>query len=180
MSERMTKKNLIKTYDRGGEPAGVFSRVDAEEKGLIIATVVIALFDKQGYVWLSLRSHGKNTHPGMWDITVSGCVDEADSSNLEAARREVAEETGIDVELTSVGKIELQFFENGKDIVRMPEVFYGVTDSHPKIIDGEVDGFAKYPMPTFRQKYIKYPDLIIRGIDKEIEAAYQHLNGESK
>lgn len=174
----MTAENLVKIYNDEGEVIQPTTREEAERKGLIIATVVVALFNTDDEVWLSLRSHNKSTHPGMWDITVAGCVDDADGSNLDAAVREVQEETGLDVDLASAGKLRFTFSENGGTVIRMPEVFYGSTNETPKITDDEVAGFARFPLNTFRRNFEAYPSLYIPNIREEIELAATHLGME--
>ena len=176
----MTVEKLVKIYDQDGEVAEPATREEAERKGLIIATVVVALFNTDGEVWLSLRSHDKSTHPGMWDITVAGCVDEADGSNLDAAQREVKEETGLDVDLHSAGKLTFTFGENGGTVTRFPEIFYGTTSDTPEITDDEVAGFARYPLPVFRHNSETYSELYIPTIREEIELAAKHLGIEEE
>ncbi len=174
----MTKKTLVKTYNKKGEDAGVETREAAERKGLILASVVVALFDQDDKVWLSLRSHKKSTHRGKWDLAVSGCVDAVDATNLAAAQRESKEEAGLELDLQSAGRMRLVFPENGNDVIRFPEVFYAQTSQIPRISNDEVDGFARFPIPVLREHVAQNPNNYVPTVLEEIEFAYEHLRGE--
>ena len=176
----MTKEAMVKIYDDEGNNAGVTSRIEAEQKGLIIATVVVAIFSLDDEIWLSLRSHNKNTHPGMWDISVAGCVDAGDETNLIAAEREVKEETGLELNLVSAGRLKFVFEENGANVVRLPEIFVGQTAEIPQITDQEADDFAKYPINVFNENFTNHPNMYVPAIKQEIDVAFKKLKEEMR
>lgn len=54
----------------------------------------IVLFNSRGQVMVQLRSHLKDTNPGLWDASAAGHVDSGESY-LQCAARELHEELGI-------------------------------------------------------------------------------------
>lgn len=172
-------EGLVRLYDSQGEDAGVATRAEAEGRGLIIATVFTVIFDKKYRVWTSLRSYEKTTHPGKWDMTSRGCVDEEDETNRHAAQRELLEEAGLSTLLTSAGKMQHSFEENGGVVVRFPEVFFGVTEEIPQIQNEEVDGFMRLPIETLRTRFARHPHLYVPTILEEVELAFNTMQGGS-
>ncbi len=93
---------------------------------VIVETDAGRLFQRRGLL--------KDTHPGWWCLSCAGHV-AAGESYAESARRELAEETGIEgVELERIGTLLMRFADetemagifaathSGEMIVRPPEV----------------------------------------------------------
>ncbi len=57
----------------------------------------VLVFNSRGHLLLQKRSSSKDVQPGRWDTSVGGHLDPGETY-VEAARREMAEELGIDVE----------------------------------------------------------------------------------
>lgn len=64
------------------------------DKGLLHAIVVIIVCHDDGTYLLMQRDWNKSMFPGLWEAGASGCVLKGESF-LEAAKRELLEETGI-------------------------------------------------------------------------------------
>jgi isopentenyldiphosphate isomerase len=62
---------------------------------LIHRVAHVLVFRSDGALFLQLRSPDKDVQPGKWDTSVGGHVDAGESYD-EAARREMAEELGIE------------------------------------------------------------------------------------
>ena len=174
----MATETLVKIYDTEGNFVEPTTREEAERKGLIMATIVVVLFTEEGSAWMSLRSHKKSTHRGKWDITVAGCVDADDETNLYTAKRELLEEAGLSVDLSSAGFLEFDMAENGGTVTRRPEVFAGVTSEIPVINEDEVDGFARFPLDALRTTFNEHTELFIPKALEEVELAAKHLGVE--
>jgi isopentenyl-diphosphate delta-isomerase type 1 len=56
--------------------------------------VHVAVFDRNGQLYLQKRSQKKRIQPGKWDTSVGGHVDPGESYE-QAARRELCEELGV-------------------------------------------------------------------------------------
>lgn len=176
----MTKEMLVRTYDNDGNDADEVSRTEAESKGLIIANVMVVVFNSKNHVWIQLRSHSKSTHPGAWDVTAGGCVD-AGETTMQAAVRELAEESGISgLKLKSAGRQRQEFTENGGTVVRLPEIFYARSDAIPQISDGEAVGFAAYPINALHRVFETSPELGVPSLLKEVDFAFEALLKEEK
>jgi isopentenyldiphosphate isomerase len=70
---------------------------------LIHREVNMAIFNKNNKVLLQQRSMNKS-HPGAWKITATGHV-KAGENPIDAAKRELSEELGINIELLYYKKI---------------------------------------------------------------------------
>ena len=64
------------------------------DEGLLHAVVVIIVYHEDGTYLLMKRDWNKSKFPGLWEAGASGCVLKSESF-LEAAKRELLEETGI-------------------------------------------------------------------------------------
>uniref|UniRef100_A0A0G4FNN3 Nudix hydrolase domain-containing protein n=1 Tax=Chromera velia CCMP2878 TaxID=1169474 RepID=A0A0G4FNN3_9ALVE len=74
------------------------SRGDVHRDGEWHRAVHIWLADNDGRVLLQKRSEHKDTHPGMWDVSVAGHID-AGGDPLRSAVREIWEEVGLTLSL---------------------------------------------------------------------------------
>ena len=73
-------------------------------KGLLHRAVLIFLTNPRGEVYLQKRAGHLLFYPGYWSASVTGHVSSGETY-LQAAKREVKEELGIDCELTERGKV---------------------------------------------------------------------------
>lgn len=64
------------------------------EEGLLHAVVVIIVYHEDGVYLLMQRDWNKSKFPGLWEAGASGCLLKGENF-LEAAKRELLEETGI-------------------------------------------------------------------------------------
>jgi len=72
-------------------------RSEVHRLGLLHRAVHILVFNAAGEVFLQKRSMSKDTHPGSWDSSCSGHVDQGEDYD-ESAIRELGEELGITVD----------------------------------------------------------------------------------
>lgn len=73
-------------------------------KGLLHRAILVFLVNPQGEVYLQKRARDILFYPGHWSASCTGHVSSGETY-LEAAKREVKEELGIDCELTELGKL---------------------------------------------------------------------------
>jgi isopentenyldiphosphate isomerase len=96
---------LIEIWDASGSPTGKTAlKSKVHKAGWFHPTVHVWFYTASAMVLLQKRASEKDTFPGLWDVSVAGHV-LADEIPLDAAKREVREEIGIDLETGS-----LQFF----------------------------------------------------------------------
>ena len=89
---------------------------EAHKNGWFHATVHIWLFTSDKKILLQKRALTKKVFPGIWDISVAGHIG-AGEEILEAAKREIFEEIGLELEekdLIKIGtRIHQVIHENG-------------------------------------------------------------------
>lgn len=89
---------MIDELDGAGEPTGrSFPRKQIHKRGLWHRTVHVWLLNSSKQLLLQKRSHLKESHPGLWDISAAGHCCSGDTS-IYSAVREIQEELGIEVE----------------------------------------------------------------------------------
>ena len=96
---------LLPVVDRRDRQVSLAPRSQVHAQGLLHRSVHILVFTPYGHLWLQRRSPAKDTHPGKWTSSASGHVD-PDESYDQAARRELQEELGLELELEYLGKVE--------------------------------------------------------------------------
>jgi len=79
-------------------------REEVHGNNLLHRAVHILIFRKNGEVYLQKRSRWKDRHPLVWDSSAAGHVDAGEGYD-EAAKRELNEELGIQVELEKICKL---------------------------------------------------------------------------
>ncbi len=79
-------------------------RGEVHGNNLLHRAVHILIFSKNGQIYLQKRSRWKDRHPLVWDSSAAGHVDASEGYD-EAAKRELREELGIEVELTRVCRL---------------------------------------------------------------------------
>ncbi len=93
----MHDAELLDELDENGLQTGrQLSRDLVHSSGAWHKTVHIWVLNPNQELLLQQRSFTKESHPGYWDISAAGHCSSGDSS-LEAARRELREELGIEV-----------------------------------------------------------------------------------
>ncbi len=73
-------------------------------RGLLHRAILVFLINDRGDVYLQKRARDVLFCPGHWSASVTGHVSSGETY-LEAAKREVKEELGIDCELRELGKL---------------------------------------------------------------------------
>ncbi|WP_159948176.1 NUDIX hydrolase [Polaribacter septentrionalilitoris] len=96
---------LIDILTPEGKPTGKTAlKSEAHKNGWFHATVHIWLFTKDEKILLQKRALTKKVFPGLWDISVAGHI-AAGESILSAAKREVFEEIGLELQENDLIKI---------------------------------------------------------------------------
>ncbi len=84
--------DVVDEHDR---TVGVETRGVVHARGLRHRAVHLFVFNGRGELFLQKRSPWKDKHPGKWDSSAAGHLDSGEDY-LTAARRELAEELGLD------------------------------------------------------------------------------------
>jgi isopentenyldiphosphate isomerase len=110
------------------------TRAEMRRDRLQHRAVAVAVFSSDGRLLVHRRSDTKDVWPGQWDIAAGGVV-AAGEDYLDAARREVAEELGVEViELEPLG--EGRFRDDA--VALIARGFRVVHDGPFRFTDGEI------------------------------------------
>jgi len=89
--------------DEQDQEVGLAPLDEASAKGLYHRLVRIVIEDEQGRLLLQKRAAHMRTFPNCWDSAAAGHVDQGDTYD-SAAQQELAEEVGLHLPLTRVGR----------------------------------------------------------------------------
>ena len=123
----------LEVVDLGGNVLEVVPRSRVRAENLLHRTTFVIVRSSQGDVLVHRRADWKDLLPGWWDIAFGGAVGVGEPWE-EAARRELAEEAGIDTPLQELGS----YHYDGDESRELGRLYLTVSDgpfSHP---DGEV------------------------------------------
>lgn len=106
---------LIDIYDRDRRLTGkVVPRETALGDGEYRLVIHVFIFDRQNRLLIQLRSPEKALYGGLWDVSAGGHSRAGENSAM-AARRELREELGIDVDFGRIDPVLCANFPNGFD-----------------------------------------------------------------
>jgi 8-oxo-dGTP pyrophosphatase MutT (NUDIX family) len=90
-------KELVDVIDEQGRTIATVSRREMRARRLPHRCVYVLVFNGRGELFIHLRTPTKDVYPGHWDVAVGGVLGAGEAFD-DAARRETAEEVGIDVQ----------------------------------------------------------------------------------
>jgi len=85
---------MLPIVDDQDKVIGKKTRDEVEKKAMLHRSANVIIEDSNGMIFVHQRKKDKFYYPGLWDIKVGGAV-QYHESYLEAAKRELAEEAGI-------------------------------------------------------------------------------------
>lgn len=124
---------LVEEVDGDGNVLRVVTRAEMRAGHLRHRCVFIAVKATDGRLLVHRRSDDKDVWPGYWDIAAGGVVGVGEAA-ADAARRELAEELGVDAELTHLGTGSY----DDDDVHLVGDVFAARHDGPFHFADGEV------------------------------------------
>jgi len=129
----------VEQLSPAGEVVAVVTRAEMRARNLLHRMVAVVVMRTSGRIVVHQRAPWKDVHPSKWDVAFGG-VPAVGEPDLNAARRELAEEAGLD--LASEQFIELASLDSADDHTRWIGRFYLVTTDDPVTpSDGEVAQF---------------------------------------
>jgi isopentenyldiphosphate isomerase len=88
---------LVDVIDAEGHTIATVTRKEIRSRRFPHRCTYLLVFNRRGELFIHLRTGSKDVYPSYWDVTVGGVL--AAGESFEAgARREAAEELGIDIE----------------------------------------------------------------------------------
>jgi 8-oxo-dGTP pyrophosphatase MutT (NUDIX family) len=132
----------VEEVDVDGTVLGVVTRAEVRARRIRHRTVFVAVLDGAGdHVLVHRRADWKDVWPGRWDLAFGGICDVGEGWE-EAARRELAEEAGIDAPLARVGGGPYE----DDDVAEVAVVYVARSDTEPTCPDGEVAELDRVPL----------------------------------
>jgi len=129
---------LVDTKDKA---IGLMNKMEAHEKAVLHRAFSVFIFNGQGELLLQQRAAHKYHSPTLWTNTVCSHQRQGES-NIEAGKRRLQEEMGMQAELSEVFhfiyKAEL---DQGLTEHELDHVMIGFTNSKPQINPDEVMGY---------------------------------------
>ncbi|MEG3658160.1 NUDIX domain-containing protein [Arenibacter palladensis] len=153
---------LIDVLDAEGNYTGKsIMKSEAHRKGVFHPSIHVWLFTKNGEILIQQRAKNKDTHPGLWDVSVAGHIG-AGEDVTESAIREVQEEIGLATK--------------SKDLLKIG-VFKYSHQHHKDLLDCEFHHTflceLKVPLATLEKQESEVADLSLISMDslkKELES----------
>lgn len=115
---------LVQLVDANDHPIGGASKPDIFKNALLHRIARVMLFDESGMVLIQKRLPGKALFPNCWDNSAAGHVDEGEDY-LEAAKRELMEELGIETELKEASYYRAYSEDRDHKLDRFTKIFTG-------------------------------------------------------
>ncbi|MGC4112711.1 MAG: NUDIX domain-containing protein [Nocardioides sp.] len=143
-------EEVVALYDDGGRPDGSAPRSVMRAQNLRHGATGILVRDPYGRIYVHRRTPIKDVYPEYWDFTAGGVLLDGEDP-LEGARRELAEELGVDSELEPLGEADYaddhtryHAFRyvttwDGEITLQPEEVAYGAWLSPERLLEGMAD-----------------------------------------
>ena len=137
--------------DENDNQVGVMPKLEAHQKGLLHRAFSVFIFNSKYELLLQKRASSKYHSGGLWTNTCCSHPREGEEI-LDAAKRRLIEEMGIDTSLRKVHdfiyKAEL---DNDLTEHEFDHVFYGIYNEDPIINKDEADDFKWIDMDSLNE-----------------------------
>lgn len=97
----MAADERVDIIDDQGRTIGVATRREMRERRLPHRCVYILVFDREGRLFVHLRTATKDVYPSHWDVAVGGVLTAGETFD-QGAERELLEELGIEAPLVAL------------------------------------------------------------------------------
>jgi isopentenyl-diphosphate Delta-isomerase len=136
--------------NKNDEEIGVAEKMSAHKKGDLHRAISVLIFNSKGEMLLQQRAEDKYHSGDLW--TNASCSHpRPKETNVDAAKRRILEEMGIETELEKkFDFIYKAFLDNDLTEHEFDHVFFGISDQKPILAPSEAKDF----------KYISYLNLI--------------------
>ena len=163
----------IQIVDENDKPAGVATKQEAWEKGLIHRCVRLVIFNQAGQMLLQHRTPIKDLFPNCWDTAAAGHVDAGEEYDAAIAR-EIVEEIGFnDLQLKPLGKYRADETIDGKRFNRFNMCYAAATDRTPTQLEKDkIDGWQWFSLDGVRQMVKEHPEKVTDGLRQIVQHYY--------
>ena len=135
----------VEALDAAGRVTGVVTRAEMRRRNLRHRAVYVLVLDDRGCLLVHRRADWKDVWPGRWDVAFGGVAAVGEAPEV-TARRELAEEAGVEARLERLGEGR---YEDAEVRVR-GDVFLARSCGPFTFADGEVVATAWVPPADLR------------------------------
>lgn len=176
----------IDLLDADGKYTGkTIMKSEAHRQGLFHPSIHVWLYTENGKILIQKRAKDKDTHPGLWDVSVAGHVGAGENVVISAIR-EIGEEIGLTVterELYKLGVFKYRY-QHRPDLVdcEFHHTFLCLLKVPLNVLrmqESEVEDLAMVDLATFRDvlanrtvrsKYVPYDPAYYAVVFRAVEA----------
>ena len=170
----MTEEQVI-LVDEKDNPVGLMEKIKAHEEAVLHRAFSVFVINKKGELLLQQRALHKYHSPGLWTNTCCS-HQRPGETNIEAGRRRLREEMGMDCELEDMfWFIYRAEFDNGLTEHELDHVLVGYCDHNPVINPDEVADYKWMDVESVRQDMKSHPDLYTEWFKIIFREYYQRL-----
>lgn len=134
----------VEVVDGQGTVVRVVTRAEMRAHNLRHRTVAVVVLTGAGEFVAHRRADWKDVWPGRWDVCFGG-VTGVGEDWVEAARRELAEEAGVEVDAAALRELGAGSYADA-DVVAFSRVFVTAHDGPFHPADGEVAELVLVPL----------------------------------
>lgn len=144
----MTEEVIL--VDQDDNPIGTMEKLEAHQKGVLHRAFSVFIFNTKNELLLQQRALDKYHSAGLWSNTCCSHP-RPDEAPLQAAKRRLNEEMGINSELTFISKFLYKTrFNNGLFEHELDYIYIGTSDTLPIINTEEVKDFRYAPLQQIK------------------------------
>jgi len=139
LGQTADEEDLVVLVDQADVEIGTTNKTEAHDKGLFHRAVSVFLFDSQGRLLIQKRAATKHTFAGLW--ANSSCTHpRPGESSVEAGRRSLRNELGLDAELIDIATFDYRATDEttGLTEAELDHVLIGIADQEPEPSPDEV------------------------------------------
>ncbi|HEX2383829.1 MAG TPA: NUDIX domain-containing protein [Acidimicrobiales bacterium] len=141
----MEGPDLVDIVDESGRVVDTVTRAEMRARNLRHRAVGVLVRTAGGDVVVHRRSDWKDVWPGYWDLAFGGVLQPGEDW-IDGARRELAEEAGIEAALDVLGTGTYE----DDDVRVVGRIFVATHDGPFTFVDGEVDRIELVPWEQLR------------------------------
>ena len=179
---------LIDVLDAQGNYTGKsIMKSEAHRNGIFHPSIHVWLYTHEGEILIQQRAKNKDTHPGLWDVSVAGHIG-AGEDIVNSAIREVKEEIGLDITSSELHKIGIfkYSYQHHKDLLDCEFHHTFLCELKAPLAklemqETEVDELSLISIPAFKKelesiipskKYVPYDmeyyETVLHAIEKKL------------
>lgn len=166
---------ILDIVDENDKIIGRNTKENKFKNNLITRNVVVFVLDNKNRILIGKRSYIKKSFPNRYDLAVCGNV-KAGETYEEAAKRELKEELGIEVDLKFLKKIYNEFKEKGNLIKYFTSIFLGLFSGEVKL-SKEFTELRRITMEEIQDLIDKNQNLFTPGFIRDFKEVKNMLKG---